>query len=181
MDFSFLILSQDSMLIFGHRMLSSSTTLLRTVFYIQSYLLTVLFFFFVPQGEDGDAAVPSVTTRGRRFVHCQPTVPENARRGCCWLDFWMHKHFFFFLVGIFFFFSFWTCVDLCSPQTRNLNAWLAEKYSRTCGCWEVFHLVISLTSFRDGKKRDFFLFGFFSCAESRLQCWRLRLPWTPNR
>lgn len=63
MDFSFLILSQDSMLIFGHRMLSSSTTLLRTVFYIQSYLLTVLFFFFVPQGEDGDAAVPSVTTR----------------------------------------------------------------------------------------------------------------------
>lgn len=83
--------------------------------------------------------------------------------------------FFFFWLEFFFFF-FWTCVDLCSPQTRNLNAWLAEKYSRTCGCWEVFHLVISLTSFRDGKKRDFFLFGFFSCAESRLQCWRLRLP-----
>lgn len=82
---------------------------------------------------------------------------------------------FFFLVGIFFFFVGPASTSvLPKPGTSMLG--LLKNTAGPAAAGRFFTWLFPSHPSETGKKRDFFLFGFFSCAESRLQCWRLRLP-----
>lgn len=77
-----------------------------------------------------------------------------------------------FLVG-FFFLDLRRPLFSPNPEPQCLACWKIQQDLRLLGGFSLGYFPHIL---QRRKKRDFFLFGFFSCAESRLQCWRLRLP-----